>query len=257
MSIAGKGSPARSDARLWARYRVSRDPAARAQLVEQHLGLVRYVARAIARRIVQVETTDLESAGTLGLLRALDRFDPSRGIAFSTYAVQRIRGAILDDLRASDPAPRSVRRGARQLAAATSRLEQRLGRRPAPIQVAEALGIDLPTLWRWQAAPAPARTLSLDDPTCSARLEAAVGGPALQETLLETEQTACLEAAIARLPERERAVVVLSFDEGLTLREIGRRLEVTESRVSQIRSQAVRRLRDLLPTDEMWSRGAA
>ena len=255
MSIAAKGSPARSEARLWARYRVSRDPAARAQLVEQHLGLVRYVARAIARRIVQVETNDLESAGTLGLLRALDRFDPSRGIAFSTYAVQRIRGAILDDLRAGDPAPRSLRRSARQLAAARSRLEQRLGRPPASIQVAEALGIDLPTLWRWQAAPA--RTMSLDDPTCSAQLESAVGSPAPQGTLLETEQTACLEAAIARLPERERAVVILSFYEGLTLREIGQRLEVTESRVSQIRSQAVRRLRDLLPADEMWSRGAA
>ncbi len=255
MRIAAKGSPARSEARLWARYRVNRDPAARAQLVEHHLGLVRYVARAIARRIVQAETTDLESAGTLGLLRALDRFDPSRGIAFSTYAVQRIRGAILDDLRAGDPAPRSARRSARQLAAAMSRLEQRLGRRPAPIQVAEALGIDLPTLWRWQAAPV--RTMSLDDPTCSAQLESAVEGSAPQWTLLETEQTVCLEAAIARLPERERAVVVLSFYEGLTLREIGQRLEVTESRVSQIRGQAVRRLRDLLPADEMWSRGAA
>jgi RNA polymerase sigma factor for flagellar operon FliA len=208
-------------------------------------------------RIAQVEAADLESAGTLGLLRALDKFDPSRGLAFSTYAVQRIRGAILDDLRARDPAPRSTRHNARRLAAATSRLEQRLGRPPAPVQVAEALGIDLSTLWRWQAALPPTSTLSLDDAMASAQFEAALGTPAPQGDLLDAEQTASLEAAIARLPERERAVVVLSFYERLTLREIGRRLDVSESRISQIRSQALRRLRDWLLTDEVRSRGAA
>jgi RNA polymerase sigma factor for flagellar operon FliA len=257
VSIVAKGSPARSEARLWTRYRVARDPAARAQLVEQHLGLVRYVVRGMVPRIAQLEAADLESAGTLGLLRALDKFDPSRGLAFSTYAVHRIRGAILDDLRARDPAPRSTRRNARRLAAATSRLEQRLGRPPAPLQVAEALGIDLSTLWRWQAALPPTCTLSLDDAMGSAQFEAAVGTPAPQGDPLEAEQTACLEAAIARLPERERAVVVLSFYERLTLREIGRRLEVSESRISQIRSHALRRLRDWLLTDQVRSRGAA
>jgi len=258
VTIVAKGSPARSEARLWTRYRVARDPAARAQLVEQHLGLVRYVVRAMVPRIAQAEAADLESAGTLGLLRALDKFDPSRGLAFSTYAVQRIRGAILDDLRARDPAPRSTRRNARRLAAATSRLEQRLGRPPAPLQVAEALGIDLSTLWRWQAALPPTCTLSLDDAMGSAQLEAALGTPpAPQGDLLEAEQIACLEAAIARLPERERAVLVLSFYERLTLREIGRRLDVSESRISQIRSHALRRLRDWLRTDEVRSRGAA
>jgi RNA polymerase sigma factor for flagellar operon FliA len=255
VTIVAKSSPARSEARLWARYRIARDPAARAQLVEQHLGLVRYVVRAMVPRIAQVEAADLESAGTLGLLRALDKFDPSRGLAFSTYAVQRIRGAILDDLRERDPAPRSTRRNARRLAAATSRLEQRLGRPPASLQVAEALGIELSTLWRWQAALPPTCTLSLDDAMGSAQFEAAVGTPAPQGDLLE--QTACLEAAIARLPERERAVVVLSFYERLTLREIGRRLEVSESRISQIRSHALRRLRDWLLMDEVRSRGAA
>jgi RNA polymerase sigma factor FliA len=257
VTIVAKGSPTRSEARLWTRYRVARDPAARVQLVELHLGLVRYVVRAMVPRIAQVEAADLESAGTLGLLRALDKFDASRGLAFSTYAVQRIRGAILDDLRARDPAPRSTRRNARRLAAATSRLEQRLGRPPAPLQVAEALGIDLSTLWRWQAALPPACTLSLHDAMGSARFEAAVGTPPPQGDMLEAEQTACLEAAIAQLPERERAVVVLSFYERLTLREIGRRLEVSESRISQVRTQALRRLRDRLLTDEVRSRGAA
>jgi len=257
VTTAGRSLPARSEAGLWTRYRVARDPGARAQLVERHLGLVRYVVRAMVPRIAQVEAADLESAGTLGLLRALDKFDPSRGLAFSTYAVQRIRGAILDDLRARDPAPRSTRRNARRLAAATSRLEQHLGRPPAPLQVAEALGIDLSTLWRWQAALPPTCPMSLDDAMGSAQFEAAVGTPAPQGDLLDPEQTACLEAAIARLPERERAVVVLSFYERLTHREIGRRLDVSESRISQIRSQALRRLRDWLLTDEARSRGAA
>jgi RNA polymerase sigma factor for flagellar operon FliA len=251
-----KRSVSPSEQGLWMRYRLAGDPDAGSQLAKQYLGLVRHVIRSMVR-LAQIDPADLESAGMLGLLRALDGFDPSRGLAFSTYAVRRIRGAILDDLRARDTASRSTRGNLRRLAVATSRLEQRLGRPPRSGQVAEALGIDLATLWRWQAAQAHASTLSLDDAMGSAWFEAGVGTAASQECVLEAEQGDRLQAAIARLPERERAVVVLSYYEGLTLRQIGDRLEVTESRVSQIRSDAVRRLRALLVAEAAPSLGAA
>lgn len=251
-----KRSAPPSEQGLWMRYRLAGDPDAGAQLAKQYLGLVRYVVRGMVR-VAQIDEADLESAGMLGLLRALDGFDPSRGHAFSTYAVRRIRGAILDDLRARDTASRSTRGNLRRLAVATSRLEQRLGRLPRSGQVAEALGIDLATLWRWQAAQALASTVSLDEAMSSARFEGAVAVTASQESLLEAERSDHLQAAIARLPERERAVVVLSYYEGLTLRQIGDRLEVTESRVSQIRRNAVRRLRALLAAETAPALGAA
>ncbi len=135
---------------LWQRYRDNADPSARRQLLELYIGLVHHVAREMSRRTKAVELDDLVSAGTFGLIRALDSFDLSRGLAFSTYAVRRIRGAILDDLRSQDWAPRAVRVKARRLQVATTALEYRLGRTPRPEEIAAQLDIDVTTYWRWR-----------------------------------------------------------------------------------------------------------
>src|SRR5258705_12490231 len=147
-AIRSEKSPATVTAdALWARYRTNGDTAARAQLLDRYLGLVHHVARQIGVRTPAVEVDELVSAGTLGLVRALDSFDLSRGLAFSTYAVQRIRGAILDDLRGRDWTPRSTRVKSRQLAGTVAELQVRLGREPGPREVAEALGVSLEAYW--------------------------------------------------------------------------------------------------------------
>ena len=137
---------------LWVRYRSAGDAEARAQLLVRHLGLVHHVAREVSRRIPSVELGELVSAGALGLMKALDSFDLSRGLAFSTYAVLRIRGAILDDLRSRDSTPRSVRVKRRRIEAIAAALEARLGRTPTPQEVAAHLGIDITTYWKWKDA---------------------------------------------------------------------------------------------------------
>lgn len=245
-SIAATGD--RTDA-LWARYRSAGDPEARAQLLSRHLGLVHHVAREVSRRIPSVELGELVSAGALGLMKALDSFDLSRGLAFSTYAVLRIRGAILDDLRSRDSTPRSVRVKRRRIEAVSAALEAELGRAPTAQQLADRLGIDLATFWKWKDAvgsyaeaetpsPTPGRRSSRDsekhsDPTASSA----------PQRLVEAEHVAQLRQLIARLPEQQRRVLALYYYEELNLRQVGEILKVSESRVSQIRSQALRRLK--------------
>jgi len=252
-------TPASSDRSLtdalWLRYRDTGDPDARRQLLDGYLGLVHHVAREVGARTPAVELDELVSAGTLGLVRALESFDLSRGLAFSTYAVQRIRGAILDDLRARDWTPRSVRAKARQLGAAVAALEHQLARAPEPGEVAEALGIDLATYWRWQAAVDAGVVVSLDQPSSTDRTE---DGASLRDTLddpdapvpgaalAKGEQLAVLRTAIAELPEKARLVLSMYYFEELTLRQIAEVLHVTESRISQIHTQSLRQLRSLL-----------
>jgi len=237
---------------LWRRYRDSGDPEARRQLLDGYLGLVHHVAREIGARTPAVEIDDLVSAGTLGLVRALESFDLSRGLAFSTYAMQRIRGAILDDLRARDWTPRSVRAKARQVGAAVAALEHQLGRAPDPTEVAGALGIDLGTYWRWHAAVDAGVIVSLDQPSSPDRAE---DGPTLRDTLDDPdapvpgaalahgEQLTVLRAAISELPEKARLVLAMYYFEELTLRQIAEVLHVTESRISQIHTHSLRQLR--------------
>src|SRR4029077_19954007 len=124
----------------------------RSQLLTRHLGLVHHVAREVSRRIPTVELGELVSAGALGLMKALDSFDLSRGLAFSTYAVLRIRGAILDDLRRRDCTPRSVRIKRRTIEVVAAGLEARLGLAPNATELADRLGIDLATFWKWRDA---------------------------------------------------------------------------------------------------------
>jgi RNA polymerase sigma factor for flagellar operon FliA len=241
---------------LWQRYRATGDPQARTQLLDRYLGLVHHVARQIAARISDVvEVDDLVSAGTLGMVQALEAFDLSRGLAFSTYAMRRIRGSILDELRSRDWVPRSVRSKGRQMATAVAQLEGRLGRAPEPAEVARALSLDLETYWRWREEVDGAVLVSLDG---SASLDRAASAP-LADTLpdaaavtpgdaiAQEETVATLRHAIGMLPPQERTVLALYYYEELNLRQIAEVLHVTESRISQIRTQALKRLRQRMP----------
>lgn len=247
-AVPAKASEDRTDV-LWARYRNAGDPEARAQLLTRHLGLVHHVAREVSRRIPSVELGELVSAGALGLMKALDSFDLTRGLAFSTYAVLRIRGAILDDLRSRDSTPRSVRVKRRRIEAVAAALEARLGRAPTPAEVADRLGIDLNTYWKWKDAvgiyaeaeaprPSQGRRFSRD---AESHADLSITPP--PQKLVESEHVAHLRGLISRLPEQQRQVLALYYYEELNLRQVGEVLHVSESRVSQIRSQALRRLR--------------
>jgi RNA polymerase sigma factor FliA len=236
-------------AELWQRYRGTCDPEARRRLLELYIGLVHHVAREMSRRTTAVELDDLVSAGTFGLIRALDSFDLSRGLAFSTYAVRRIRGAILDDLRSQDWAPRAVRVKARRLQVATVALEARLGRAPRPEEVAAQLEIDISTYWRWRDDTATRTVVSFEGEPRSALGPAPLqeiledGAAGAPEEMGRREDVRMLRDGIARLPEKERTVMALYYYEELNQRQIAEVLHVTESRVSQIRTQALKRLR--------------
>ncbi|HEU5303448.1 MAG TPA: FliA/WhiG family RNA polymerase sigma factor [Gemmatimonadales bacterium] len=238
---------ARTDV-LWARYRTAGDPDARAQLLARHLGLVHHVAREVSRRIPSIEIGELVSAGALGLMKALDSFDLSRGLAFSTYAVLRIRGAILDDLRSRDLTPRSVRMKRRRIESVSAALEAELGRAPTAKETAERLNVDLATFWKWRDTvgsycesdipPSKGMRASRD---ADNHADPSVTLPS--QKLVESEHVAHLRRLISRLPEQQRKVLALYYYEELNLRQVGQVLRVSESRVSQIRSQALRRLK--------------
>jgi len=239
---------------LWQRYRETADPGARHQLLDLYIGLVHHVARQISRSTTAVELDDLVSAGTFGLMRALDSFDLSRGLAFSTYAVRRIRGAILDDLRSQDWAPRAVRVKARRLQVATTALECRLGRSPRPEEVAAQLDIDVSTYWRWRDDTGSRTAVSYDGDSQgrvsgTMALHEVIEDPNAstpQQECIREEDVKILREAIGRLPEKERTVMALYYYEELNRRQIAEVMHVTESRVSQIRNQALKRLRSRL-----------
>lgn len=240
---------------LWERYRRDGDPRVRAQLLDRYLGLVHHSAHQLARRISRdVELDDLIGAGTLGLVQALEGFDPARGLAFSTYAMPRIRGAMLDELRSRDWMPRSVRMRSRQLAGARANLQHELGRQPAHDEVANRLGIDMPTYWRWQEEIDGRVVLQLD----AVRDDGEEHAPRLAESIADAlahepgdalddaETLSRLREAFDQLGQRDRLVLSLYYYEELNLRQIGEVMHVSESRISQIRTRALKRLRELV-----------
>jgi RNA polymerase sigma factor for flagellar operon FliA len=202
---------------------------------------------------MDVELDELVSAGTLGLIEAFNNFDAGRGLAFSTFAAPRIRGAMLDELRRQDHVPRSVRRRTRELHAALDALTRSLGKAPDQYQLARTLGIDLATLRRWEADGDGSRFIPLErtsdgTPTGSRipieHLVASEDGP--EEAITMTQEVGRLRDALLELPEQERNVLSLYYFEELKLAEIAAILGVSESRVSQIRAKAVARLRAAL-----------
>lgn len=244
---------------LWDEFKQGSEPA-RTRLLNEHLGLVHHVARQMSRTLaVRADFDELVSAGAMGLMTALDGFEPTRGLAFSTFAAPRIRGAILDELRKQDHVPRSIRRKTREIAAARETLMRVLGRLPDDDELSEHLGVDRETLWRWQADVEGAHHIPLD----RAPGERENHAPAPIEVLTTSEDSEVEDAinheqevhhlkdAIMRLKEQERIVLSLYYFEELKLHEIAKVLELTESRVSQIRSKALGKLRtDLQPIRE-------
>ncbi len=223
-------------------------------MLNEHLTLVHHVARQLQRKLTrELEHDELVSAGTLGLLSAMSAFQPSRGLAFSTFAVPRIRGAILDELRRLDHVPRSVRRKTRDINTARNKLAAEFGRQPSDGEVAQTLGVDLSTLWKWEADVDGAYQVPLNGPDKDrsedqrAPIELLANGETAVDDVLGREQEVQLvREAILGLKSQERTVLALYYFEELKLHEIAKILELTESRVSQIRSKALSKLRTQL-----------
>lgn len=223
----------------------------RTAAIEEHLPLVRHIVFQVATHFPRhVDREELARAGTLGLVEAAQRYDGSRGVPFNRFAAQRIRGAILDAVRAADWAPRSVRNLARSLESTTSRLTADLGRAPTRDEVAGAMETTPEELARLQSRIHRSVVLTLDQGGTSADDDGTLGdlltddGLEPSEALEERELRGYLRDAIGLLPERHRLVVIGYFLEGRSSLELARFLGVTESRVSQLRSEAVAMLRE-------------
>lgn len=222
-------------------------------LIEQHLPLVKHIVFQVAVHFPRhVDRDELARAGALGLVEAARRYDEARGVPFDRFAAQRIRGAILDAVRAADWAPRSVRNLARRLEAVEQRLASELGRLPAPAEVAEALGMSRAELSRLQDRMFRSVVLALEHEVKDETEDDLTLGDVLQdrstleplEELEARELHAYLRDAVSLLPERHRIVIVGYFLDGRSSQDLARFLGVTESRISQLRSEALLMLKE-------------
>ena len=248
---------------LWQQYQVTRDRAVRDRLILTYAPLVKFVAGRLGAGLpAHVEEGDLVSYGLLGLIGAIERFDPAREIKFETYAIARIKGAIIDELRALDWVPRSVRARARDIERAIADLERQLRRAPTDDEICTKLGLTQDELDGSLTEISRSSIAALDELwTVSAGGDQVAlidtiedqEGPEPQAALAKTELREALGDAIARLPEREKLVVTLYYYEELTLREIGEVLGVTESRVSQLHTKAILRMKARLGAQAVGS----
>ena len=236
----------------------------REQLILQHMPQVRLIARRIHDRLPEtVSLEDLVSTGVLGLISAIDRYDPGHGVKLKTYAEYKIRGAILDSLRGLDWAPRQQRHRSKLIETAIAKLEQVVQRSPSEEEIARELGVSLTEYHDWLTEIRGLNLGSLEShpPEEDGRellRFVADNDEAWPSTLLErSELRRILAQAIARMPEIERTVLGLYFQEELTLREIASIVKLHESRVSQLKTQAIARLRSFLQKKWPVGRGAA
>lgn len=245
---------------IWVRLRQG-DRGARDELVVRYAPLVKYVIGRMAISLpAAMDSDDVLSAGTVGLLHAIDRFDPDQGVRFETYALQRIRGAIIDTIRSLSPLSRGAGRRARMLDETTAMLAQRFGRAPTQEELARELGVDQTELGRMLLESAHV-IVSLDGANGGGEDDGEVQSlrellhdpdeAATDEVVEENELVERLSSAIDSLPPRDRLVLNLYYHEELTLKEISRVIEVSESRVSQIHTAAVMKLRALLRTSQL------
>jgi len=226
------------------------------QIVQEYSSMIKYVANRIAQRLPpHIEVDDLISVGAIGLMDAIEKYDPTRGAKFKTYAEFRVRGSILDELRSLDWVPRSVRQKASKLDAVANKLQSKLGRPPEDEELAEEMEITLEELFTTINETRNMPLLSLDDLGIANDsgdkqnlLDTLVGKSDVdpQTQLRLSELKALIASAIDTLPEKERLMVSLYYYEELTMKEIGEVLGITESRISQIHSKAVYRLRTKL-----------
>jgi RNA polymerase sigma factor for flagellar operon FliA len=240
---------------LWGRYVVDRDTALRDRLILHYAPLVKYVAGRVGSGLpAHVEQADLVSYGTFGLIDAITRFEPSREIKFESYAMSRIRGAIIDELRSTDWIPRSVRMKARQFEKTVAALESRLHRSPTEEEIADEMEMDVEEIRKFLGQLSLVNVVALDE----LLVDDDGSAPRLVDTLQDSsaldpqamaehgEARQLLARAVEQLPEREKVVVSLYYFEGLTLADIGRVLGVTESRICQLHTKAVLHLRGKL-----------
>ncbi|HEY0878317.1 MAG TPA: RNA polymerase sigma factor FliA [Zeimonas sp.] len=221
----------------------------RTSAIERYGPMVRRMASQLIGRLpANVELDDLVQAGMIGLFDAMTRYETDRGAQFETFATQRVRGAMLDELRGSDWLPRSVRRNQRTIESAIHRAEQRLGRSPGEADIAEELGVPLAEYQHLLDSARGAQLVHLDDYDDDGEegfldRHVVASGVDPQEILGDSRFRHALVAAIEKLPERERLVMGMYYEQEMNLKEIGAVLGVTESRISQLHSQAVARLR--------------
>ncbi|MCU1501990.1 MAG: putative polymerase sigma factor [Ilumatobacteraceae bacterium] len=231
----------------WQRWHDDRNAVARDRLIVHYSPLVKFVAGRVGAGLPNsVDPGDLVSAGVFGLIDAVERFDPARGVKFETFAVPRIRGAVFDGLRALDWVPRSVRSRAREVEAAFTELESRFGRSPTDEELSTQLRITGQEFRKWLAAIASTTIGPLDRALVAGAEPRALTGDVPDSTagiVEEGEVRRLMHQEVRRLPEREKLVLSLYYEEGFTLAEIGRVLGVTESRVSQIHTKSVLHLR--------------
>ena len=253
-AVPGEDSGRDSIQMAWEEYKDSAAPSARDQLILNYSPLVKYVAGRVAVGLpANIEQADLISYGIFGLIDAIDKYELDRGIKFETYAISRIRGAIIDELRAIDWVPRSVRFKAREVEKAYTSLENRLKRPPSDAEIAEEMGVTPADLGRIYTQLSTVSLVALDElmsvdgergdklSLVETLEDTKTAGPV--GTLESEEMKLILAEAINRLPEREKIVITLYYYEGLTLAEIGQVLGVTESRICQMHTKAVLALR--------------
>jgi RNA polymerase sigma factor for flagellar operon FliA len=234
-------SPSEDLEQVWAEYRATGEAGLRNRLVLQYAPLVKYVAGRLRTRMPEsVDPDDLVSDGVLGLMDAIERFEPARGLSFQTFAVPRIRGAIIDGMRSMDFVPRSVRDKLRAVQRAQVVLEERLGRVPEDTEVAREVGIPVQQL-RDLSRQANSNHASLDDFDLADELSSAA-----DQRVEQGDVNASLMRVVDQLGERDQVIIALYYFEGLTLAEIGQVLGVTESRVSQVHRRATTTLREKL-----------
>lgn len=240
---------------LWRGYREEGDAAARDELIMHHMRVVKYIAGRMAIHVPpNVDMDDLIGWGIIGLMDALEKYDYNQDIKFSTYASIRIRGAIIDEIRSLDWAPRSLRNMARKVGAAKEKLRHEQGAEPSARQIAEVLGTTQEQVEDTVAQVQTAQVLSLDDYLPSDETQEArkvdvvdnAQAPSPSQVAQRNERVERLVQAILQLPEQQQKVLNLYYYEELTLKEIGMVLEVSESRVCQIHSAATKKLRKVL-----------
>jgi len=242
---------------VWKTYKRTRDDNLRNILIEYHMPLVRMIAERLLQTLPKsIELDDLSSAGTFGLMDAINGFDLSRGIKFKTYCTTRIRGSILDELRSQDWVPRLVRLKAHRLERALRQLEGKLGRAPNQAEVAHELGISLEELQAHEAEANAKTIFSLsekwDDGDDDKEMEKVeiLADKKCTDPVDTVQQRDALEMITGNLTKKERLIILMYYYEGLTMREIGEIMELTESRVCQIHSNVMARLKAQLEEEK-------
>jgi len=246
----------KTEQQLWKEYKRSKDPKIRDMFVKQYAPLVKYVAGKVAIGMPHnVEFDDLVGFGVFGLFDAIEKFDPEKHVKFKTYAVTRIRGAIFDELRSIDWVPRSVRQKSREIEESVHRLEASLGRSASDEEIAKEMNMNLDEFQKTMMKISGTSILSLndvwynDDENDKVTIVDSIESPNSMnpDTIVEKEEIKwVIVEAINELPEKEKKVLVLYYYEDLTLKEIGKVLDVTESRISQLHTKAIMRLRSKL-----------